>query len=163
MTTLPEPPRTPLVDARTGQLTREWVRFFDELRKSIISSLDEGVGGRLERLEMDTLFGGEAGGGASGGSSYNDTTVRARLDAIETEMLFLHTDRIEAETGQDITAEDDLDPLFNSLNHDGTIRRLARAVQDLELAQALATDASAQIAALAARLNALENENLFPR
>lgn len=162
MTTLPEPPRTGLVDPRTGQLTREWVRFFDELRKAIVASLDEGVGGRLDRLELDTLFSSDGGGGASGGSSYNDTTVRTRLDAIETEMLFLNgtPPPQDYQTGQDSTGDWELDPLFSSLN-DGTVQRLARAVRDLETAQAMATDAAGVIAALAHRLGDLETQTLF--
>jgi hypothetical protein len=188
MTTLPEPPRTGLVDPRTGQLTREWVRFFDELRKAIVASLDEGVGGRLSALEMDTLFSQDGTGGASGGSSYNDTTVQARLGAIETELLFLNgtPPPQDYQTGQASTDDWDLDAVFNSLNDgtgqrlrkdlDGTgldaalatdsagaIQRLAKAVRDLETAQAMATDAAGIIAALAHRLRDLETETLFPR
>lgn len=163
MTTLPEPPRTGLVDPRTGQLTREWVRFFDELRKAIVASLDEGVGGRLSALEMDTLFSNEGGGSSSGGSSYNDTTVQARLGAIETEMLFLNGQPPQPsdQTGQASTGDWELDAAFSSLNA-GAIQRLQKAVRDLELAQAMATDAAGVIAALAYRLTDLETETLFP-
>jgi hypothetical protein len=51
MTTLPEVPRAPVLDQRTGQMSREWVRFFDDLRKALLSSLDDAVGGRLDALE----------------------------------------------------------------------------------------------------------------
>lgn len=188
MTTLPEPPRTGLVDPRTGQLTREWVRFFDELRKAIIASLDEGVGGRLDRLELDTLFSNDGTGGAGGGSSYNDTAVNARLGAIETELLFLNGQPPpqDYQTAQDSTDDWELDAVLGPFpdpagaiqrlakasetleliaavapDSAGTIQRLQKAVQQLELAQAMATDAAGIIAAMAHRLSDLETETLF--
>lgn len=164
MTTLPEPPRAALVDPRTGGLTREWTRFFDDLRKAIIAGLDEGVGNRLDRLELDALFSVDDGAGGASGAGYNDTTVRARLEALETELLWIGTDAAEAGAGQSSTDDGNLDAVLGPFpDPAGAIQRLTRAVADLELAQALATDASAKIAAFAYRLNALENENLFKR
>jgi hypothetical protein len=162
MTTLPEPPRTGLVDPRTGQLTREWVRFFDELRKAIIASLDEGVGGRLDRLELDTLFSGDGAGGGGSGGSYNDTTVQARLGAIETELLFTNgfPPPQDYQTGQDSMGDWELDAVLTPFP-DGILQRLAKAVYDLETAQAFATDAAGRIAALSHRLKDLETETLF--
>jgi hypothetical protein len=183
MTTLPDPPRTALVDPKTGTLTREWTLFFDALRRAIVSGLDDAVGGRLDTLEAESLFDGTSS--ASGaGSDYNDAAVRARLDGIETELIWLATDQAEAETAQASTDDGDLDALLGpfpdptgTIRHlqravtdaqlvaltapdpnSAVIRRLTRAVRDLETAQAMATDAAGQIAALVYRLNALETE-----
>jgi len=160
MTTLPEPPRSPLVDVRTGALAREWVRFFDDLRRAIVSGLDDEVGGRLDALEADSLFGG--GDGSSGSNTdYNDAVIRNRLTDIETELLWLSTDQTEARAA---TATVDADAQLEAImatDATGAIRQLRRAIVDLETAQAMTVDASATIAALAKRLGDLEIEGAF--
>jgi hypothetical protein len=182
-TTLPDPPRTALIDVRTGGLTREWTLFFDALRRAIVSGLDDAVGGRLDALEADSLFGGSST--ASGaGSDYNDAAVRDRLDAIETELIWLGTDAAEAETVQVSTGDEELDAYsspdsnaaiqrltrdvagaqlvaFMAPDPTAAIRLLQRAVRDLETAQALATDAAGAIAALAHRLETLETQGAW--
>ena len=185
-TTLPDPPRTALVDVRTGGLTREWVLLFDALRRAIVSGLDDAVGGRLDALEADAIFGGTSTDSGAG-SDYNDAAVRDRLDGIETELIWLGTDAIEAATAEVSTDDEELDAVSNSFSSDGVadirrltrgvadaqlvafmapdptaaIRLLQRAVRDLETAQALATDAAGAIAALAHRLETLETEGAW--
>lgn len=143
MTTLPVPPRSALVDPSTGQLTREWVRFFDDLRRAIVSGLDDSVGGRLDALESDAVFAGGDGGGG-GGNSYNDAPVRGRLEALETEALF------PASSGAGDLAE--LRARMALLESLGEQR-------DLEVA--MLPDAAGQVARLRARLADLETDNLF--
>jgi hypothetical protein len=162
MTTLPTPPRSSLVDPKTGTLTREWVRFFDDLRRAIISGLDEGIAPRLDQLEADNLF--DTGNGAGSNTSYNDATVRGRLDAIETELMFPPvggpaTDQDEVNARLTLLEQSQGDAQIDALttpNPAQAIRRLNRAVRDLETAQAFVTDASATIAALVNRLAELE-------
>jgi hypothetical protein len=181
MTTLPEPPRTALIDPASGMLARPWVRFFDDLRRAIVTGLDVTVGGRLDALEGDTLF--EGSGQTGGNSDYNDATVRARIDDLETELLFLndHPPPQDAtpvssstdEAGQEALISPDSIAALRKLSRrldeanltalmaqdtTAALARLKRAVRDLEAAQAMATDAAGTIAALANRLQHLETE-----
>lgn len=182
-TVLPDPPRSALVDVRTGQLAREWVLFFDALRRAIVSGLDDSVGGRLDALESDSLFSG-SGSETGSNTDYNDAVVRGRLDDLETELLWLATDRAEAEPDPSET-ETDLSELVMTPDHTADIRRLTRGlaetqldalmtpdatatirqlrqrVVDLETAIALVNDSTALIAALSRRLATLETEGLF--
>lgn len=183
-TTLPDPPRSPLVDTQTGLLAREWVLFFDALRRAIVSGLDDSVGGRLDSLEADSLFAsGDSGGGSN--TDYNDAVVRGRLDDLETELLWLGTDPVEAQTDPS-EDETDLSDLFTPSDSTGAIRQLTgslaeanlaalmqtdataalrqlkRSIRDLETAQAMVTDQTALIAAVVHRLQALETEGAFP-
>lgn len=183
-TVLPEPPRSALVDTRTGMLAREWVLFFDALRRAIVSGLDDSVGGRLDSLEADSLF---VGNDSSTGSNadYNDAVVRGRIDDLETELLWLGTDQAEAQPDPS-TDEPDLSDLFTPPDSTGAIRQLTgslaeanlaalmqtdatasirqlkRSIRDLETAQAMVTDHTALIAAVVHRLQALETEGAFP-
>jgi hypothetical protein len=182
MTTLPEPPRTGLIDPASGMLSRPWVRFFDDLRRAIITGLDVTVSGRLDALEGDALF--DSSGQTGGNSDYNDAAVRVRLDDLETELLFLNdhpppSNDTPESSGTDDAGQEALISLWDGTAQlrklsrrldeanltaltapDATaaLARLKRAVRDLEAAQAMATDAAGQIAALANRLQHLETE-----
>lgn len=144
MTTLPDPPRSALVDPQSGLLTREWVRFFDDLRRAIVSGLDDSVGGRLDALEGDALFDGADGSGGSS-SSYNDAVLRGRVEAVETELLF---------------------PLSSSGGEGAELAArmalLEATAVDRELEAAFVPDAAAAVALLRARLADLETEGAFP-
>lgn len=144
MTTLPDPPRSALVDASTGLLTREWVLFFDALRRSIISGLDDSVGGRLDALEGDALFNGADGSGGSG-SSFNDTVLRGRLDALELDLLF------------PASSSGDVDAAVQA-----RLAGLEDAGADRDLEAAMLPDPAAALALLRARLVDLETEGAFP-
>jgi hypothetical protein len=183
-TVLPEPPRSALIDTRSGMLSREWVLFFDALKRAIVSGLDDAVGGRLDALESDSLF-ASGDGGSGSNTDYNDAVVRGRIDDLETELLWVAADRSNDETDPS-EDETDLADLFTPSDSTGAIRRLTsslaeanlvalmhgdstaplrqlkRSIRDLELAQAMATDATAAIAALVHRIQVLETEGAFP-
>lgn len=169
MTVLPDPPRSALIDARTGLLAREWTRFFDELRRAIVSGLDDAVGGRLDALEADSLFGGGGDAGGSG-SSYNDSAVRDRLDALETDLLFAAASG-SASGDASVLAErvalleEEVDGLGAeaalAVDPSAALAELRRRLGALELAQAMAVDAEARIRLALRRLADLETEGLF--
>lgn len=182
-TVLPDPPRSALIDSRTGMLAREWVLFFDALRRAIVSGLDDSVGGRLDALESDSLFSG--GDSDTGSTDYNDTVVRGRLDDLEIEQLWTGIDPVEHELDESNT-ETDLSELIMTPDATSSIRRLTgslkeanllaltqgdataairqlrRSIRDLETAQAMVTDQTGLIAAVVRRLQELETEGAFP-
>src|SRR4051812_25729577 len=169
MTTLPEIPRSPLIDPQSGSLAREWIRFFDDLRKAIVASLDDAIGGRLEALESDALFPG-GDGGAGSNTDYNDATVRGRLDAIETELMFPFpgadqgsADELAARIAILEETRDDagLDAAFQ-VGPIGELKELRSRLADVETILTTIDDASARLRALVHRLAALEEEGLFP-
>jgi hypothetical protein len=169
MTTLPEIPRSPLIDPKSGTLAREWIRFFDDLRKAIVSSLDDAIGGRLEALESDALFGsGDSGAGSN--TDYNDATVRGRLDAIETELMFPFpgadnggADELSARIALLEENRDDasLDAAFQG-DPLSELKELRSRLADVETILTTIDDASARLRVLVNRLAALEEEGLFP-
>lgn len=169
MTTLPEIPRSPLIDPQSGSLSREWIRFFDDLRKAIVASLDDAIGGRLEALESDALF-GSGDGGAGSNTDYNDATVRGRLDAIETELMFpfpgantSDADELSARIAllEENSVEANLDAAFQ-IDPVGELKELRSRLADVETILTTIDDASARLRALVHRLAALETEGLFP-
>jgi hypothetical protein len=147
-------------------MSREWVRFFDDLRRAIISSLDESVGNRLDNLEAEALFPG-GDGAAGGGSSYNDFAVRARIEAIETELMFPQAiprnDAAEMEARLALLKETadatTLDLMFT--RQPPHVRDLRSRLEAVELALATIEDGTAKLRLVLQRLAALETQNLF--
>lgn len=165
MTTLPEVPRAPVLDQRTGLMSREWVRFFDDLRKALLSSLDDAVGGRLDALEAESLFGG--GDGAGGGNAdYNDAALRGRLEALETELMFPaaipRNDAAELEARlaflESISDDASLDTAFPVAPEPGDLRSRMAAV---ELSLATIDDSTAKLRMVLQRMATLETDCLF--
>jgi hypothetical protein len=153
-TVLPEPPRSALIDTRSGMLSREWVLFFDALKRAIVSGLDDAVGGRLDALESDSLFASGDGGSGSNTDSSED----------ETDLADLFTPSDSTGAIRRLTSSLAEANLVALMHGDSTapLRQLKRSIRDLELAQAMATDATAAIAALVHRIQVLETEGAFP-
>jgi hypothetical protein len=168
-TQLPETPRSALIDPRTGQMAREWIRFFDDLRRAIVSGLDDSVGGRLDALEADTVFdSGSNGSGGSGG--YNDSAIRARIEQLETDLLFPPPVRSESDTAevearlallQQTSDDASLEALF-APDRAAELADLNARLHEVELALTMIDDASARLRLLLHRVQTLETEGLFP-
>lgn len=161
MTTLPEPPRTPLVEPGSSMLSRPWVVFFDQLRRVITSGLDDAVGGRLDALEADAVFDGSDSSG--GGTSYNDATLRGRLDAIETEILFpapsSGTDDAELTARMALleqSAEEEAVAAIMAPDPAAAVALLRSRVAAVEIAQAMTVLADAQLRRIERRMADLE-------
>jgi hypothetical protein len=169
-TQLPETPRSSLIDPRTGQMAREWIRFFDDLRRAIVAGLDDSVGGRLDALEADTVF-DSGSGGSDGSGSYNDSAIRARIEQLETDLLFPPpAQRSESENAEvearlallEQTSDDaSLQAIF-APDRAAELADLTARMHEIEVALTMIDDASARLRLLLHRVQSLEVEGLFP-
>jgi hypothetical protein len=170
MTTLPEPPKSALVDPSTGALTREWLRFFDDLRRAIVSSLDDTIAVRLDALEGETLFGGADG--TQGATAFSDAELRARLDLLELDNAFLRTSgdgdtaAVEALSAQITIVQSDI--LAHALeltclpDSTAAVILLRKRVRDVEMVQAIdQPDTGAVVRGLMRRIQFLETLAVF--